>query len=143
MIDAGQHTGLAQQIQNGEVNYAVVFIGVNDFAPYSSDGYPAIYDETLSDDQVSAKVTIVVENITTAIDTLQQAGEVKILLVKIPDWGNSISVQQLFPNDENRQRVSNAITSTNTKLEEIAQDKNIEIADPNISTVSPLSPTKS
>lgn len=132
MIDAGQHTGLANQIRNKEVNTVFIFIGANDFAPYTGDGYPAIYNESLSDTQLQEKVDGIIRNIETAVDTIQQAGEVYIILVKIPDWGNHMSVQESFPDPDRRTRVSNAIFSTNDLIEELANRSNIRTVDPNM-----------
>lgn len=132
MIETGQHTGLAGQISNGEVNVAFIFIGTNDFAPYSGDGYPAIYNNALSGTQLQEKTDSIIQNIVTAVNTLQQAGDVHIILVKIPDWGYHISVQESFPDQGKRDSVSDVILSTNNKIEELAKEENITTADPNM-----------
>ncbi len=131
MIDSGQHTGLAQQVRENRVNVAIIYVGANDYAPYTADGYPAIYNGSLTDEQLEEKANSIVGNITQAVDTLQNSGEVSILLLKIPDWGNKYSVQQSYPDRSKRERVSNAIMIVNDKLEVVARGRNVFIADPN------------
>jgi hypothetical protein len=48
MITAGQHTGLANQVQNGEVKHVVISVGVNDFHVWNGT-YAEVYNGTLSD----------------------------------------------------------------------------------------------
>lgn len=131
VVETGQHTGLADQIKDGRVNYVVIYIGANDFAPYTSNGYPALYSESLNDEQIAEKINSIVVDIRTTIETLQSAGEVSILLLKIPDWGNRYSIQQNYPDESSRERVTTAIETVNEKLAELAEEKNLMIADPN------------
>jgi lysophospholipase L1-like esterase len=121
MIISGQHIGVAQQVKDGNVNLVIIYIGSNDFAPYiTNDGYQAIYDGSISRAEILRKENILVANIKTAIDTIRDAGNAKILLIKIPDWGNHIGVQ-----------ISNVINETNNQLEILAKTYSIPTIDPN------------
>lgn len=132
MIASGQHIGLAEQVKKGEVNVVIISIGANDYAPYiTADGYEAIYNGELTPAQLIAKRNDIVANIKTAIDTIQTAGNPKILLVQIPDWGNNLGVHMVFPLPENRQRVTNVITAANNDLKALAEQYKIATIDPN------------
>lgn len=131
LIESGQHTGLADQIKLGKVNYVIVYIGANDFAPYTSNGYPAIYSETLTEEQVESKAKNIVDDVRITVETLQNAGDAKILLIKIPDWSKKYSIQQNFPDETRRNRVSNVINKINERLDEFEDDENTHVADPN------------
>ena len=131
MITSGQHTGLAEQIKSGEVDMAIIYIGANDFAPYNVDGYQAIYDGSISDARLQEKINTIVVNITTAVETLREAGDVQILLIQVPDWNNHATTDSFFPDKKERQRVTNAIIQTNKELEQMAVEKNIPTVDPN------------
>ena len=132
MIESGQHIGVADQIQEGKVNVVVIFIGANDFAPYlTDDGYEHIYNGELSDPQKISKVDRLVADIKTAVFTLKAAGDVRILLVKIPDWGNHPGIQIAFPFPDQRQEVSDVISQANAELDTLAQEEDLQTLDPN------------
>lgn len=129
----GQHTGMAQQITNGEVNIVIVYIGANDFAPYNTtDGYFPIYSGAVTGQALAEKIDSVVTNIDTTIDTVQTAGNANILLVTVPDWNLSAHIQVGFTDASGRQRVSNAVQTVNNQLREIAKKRNIPVADVNV-----------
>ncbi len=132
MIDQGQHTGLAQYVQSGEVTTVIIYIGANDFAPYLYDNaYSAIYHNEISRSEIIEKENNIVANIDTAIDTLQEAGSPKIFIVTIPDWGNHTAVKVGFPLPHQRYRVSTVINETNAKINELAERQNVEIIEIN------------
>jgi lysophospholipase L1-like esterase len=132
MLESGQHTGLAEQVKRGEVNLVIIYIGANDFAPYiTSDGYDAIYNGTISEAALLQKQNRLVADITTAVDTIRQARKCRILLVKIPDWGNLFGLRVAFPISEQRKRVSESIAAVNSELDELAEKRGIATLDPN------------
>lgn len=130
-IEIGQSTGLAEEIKKGDVNTVIIALGVNDFAPLAQEeGYEAIYNGTMTDDQIRRKINRLTADMKTIIETLQEASpNVKILLVMIPSWARSTIVQIAFPIPENRRRVIEAIESTNGELMKLAEEKKIAIAD--------------
>lgn len=132
MIESGHHIGVAEQIKQGKVNVVVIFIGANDFAPYIlPDGYQAIYNGELSDPAKKSKVNRIVADIKTAVYTIKDAGNVRILLVKVPDWGQHVGVQVAFPFPDQRNEVSEVIRDVNTELDKLANDEGLVTMDPN------------
>lgn len=130
-VRSGQHTGLAQEIKAGKVNVAIVFIGANDFFPYTAGGYESIYNGSLTEADITAKVNRMVADETTIIETLQSAGDVRILLVKVPDWGHHPGAIVAFPDPRGRERVSRVIEQVNSQFEQMAKANGIATADPN------------
>lgn len=132
MLESGQDVGVAKQVREGKVNLVIIAIGANDYAPYiTPDGYDAIYNGSVTDEQLLRKNNRVVADIKTAIDTIRRRGNVPILLIKIPDWGKHLGIKVAFPLPDRRQRVSEAITAVNNNLQKIAEERGIRTLDPN------------
>lgn len=132
MIESGHHIGVAEQIKQGKVNVVVIFVGANDFAPYIlEDGYQAIYNGELSDPAKKSKVNRIVADIKTAVYTVKDAGDARILLVKVPDWGQHVGVQVAFPFPDQRNDVSSVILDVNNELDKLANDEGLLTVDPN------------
>lgn len=132
MLESGTHIGIADEIKQGKVNVVIVFIGAIDFAPYfTDDGYDAIYNGNLSEPAKKRKINRVIADIKTAVYTIKDAGDVRILLVKIPDWGNHTGVQVAFPFPDQRSAVSKVINDANTELDKLADEENLAVLDPN------------
>ena len=128
MIEAGQHTGLAQQIAAGEVSHALLFIGSNDFSVLNGT-YGAVYEGTLDDAQVQAKVEQMTADITTAVETLLAAGDVKLGIVLVADSGRLPEVQAHFSDQAKRQRVTDAIDAVNAHILALAAERGILVVD--------------
>lgn len=132
MIESGTHEAIAKDVKEGRVNVVVIFIGAIDFAPYfTEDAYEDIYNGELSDPAKKSKVNRYIADIKTAVYTIKDAGDARILLVKIPDWGNHIGVQVAFPFPDQRGEVSKVITDANNELEKLAQEEKLLTLDPN------------
>lgn len=131
LLTQGQHTGLAGQIQAGLIDLAVINVGFNDFSPYISNGYVQIYDGTLSGSALQNKINGIVANITTAVDTLRNAGAVPIIVTTIGDWNYSplITSDPRFTDPAKRQRVTNAINQTNQGIVAMANARGLTIFD--------------
>lgn len=125
-ISAGQHTGLAAQ----GVDFVVVWIGSNDYAPYSgaSSAYGLIYHNTLNDAQVTAKEAQILSRITTLVTTVKGANT-RMVLVTINDWGNSPSVVAQFPVASQRKRVTDSVNRVNAQLTALATSQGIGLFD--------------
>lgn len=128
IISRGQHTGLAGQITNGEISHVIIYAGDNDFNTWNGT-YDEIYDGTLSEAQVQQKVADMLANLTLAVDTLQAAGPVKILIANQADTGSNPLFQEAYPDGDKRQRVTNAILSFNNGIADLAAQKNIQVVD--------------
>ncbi len=132
MLESGQDTGVVNLVKKGEVNVVVIYIGANDFSPYiTQDGYQQIYDGSLTDKQILRKSNSIVAGIVTAIEQIEKAGDTKIILVLLPDWGNHMGIQIAFPLPSQRSKVTFVINSINEKLKVIALEKGIPTVDPN------------
>lgn len=133
MFISGQVKGVAEQVKKGKINVVIIYIGANDFAPYiTPDGYDAIYNGSISDEDLLRKKNRLVADITTAVEIIRNAGKVKILLITIPDWSNHLGIRAAFPLPSERERVSNLIHATNTDLEQMAAERGVATVDPNI-----------
>ena len=133
MVVSGQAEGVAKQVESGEVNVAIIYIGANDFSPFIGDsGYTQIYNGSITDEEIIAKVNDIVANITSSGEIIQKGGNAKIVIVKVPDWGKHIGIQIAFPNPEQRDRVTNAIKSVNKKIDNLADKNGYVTLDPDI-----------
>lgn len=132
MFVSGQIDGLAKEVKDGNVNVVIIAIGANDFAPYiTPDGYDAIYNKQVSKTDQIRKKNQIISDIATAIDILKSSGEVRIILVLIPDWGNHLGVRLAFPIPEQRMQVSSLVQETNNDLVKLAENENIVSVNPN------------
>lgn len=121
LIESGQHEGLAQQIQSGEVTHALLYIGTNDFSLINGD-YKRIYNGEISDLELQNKVQRFIANYTQAVETLRNAGDVKLILVNLLDPGFLVFSSYTFPDSARRARVSQAIEIINQEIALLAED---------------------
>lgn len=128
MIENGQHTGLAAQVKAGEVDYAIIFIGSNDFHSWNGT-YEEVYSGKLSDEKLQKKIDTIIANITLVVETLQAAGNVKIILTNYADPNASADFITKYPDVTKRARVSSAITQVNEHLAELAKSHSLVLAD--------------
>jgi len=128
MISAGQHTGLAAQVSAGEVSYVIISIGINDFHVWNGT-YAGIYNGTLSDIEIQQKVAQMLSDMTLAVETIQGAGTVPILVNNLADPSIHPTFQSIFPDPIKRQRVSDAIVSYNQGLAAMAIQKGVSVVD--------------
>jgi hypothetical protein len=128
MIASGQHTGIAQQVASGKVSHVFIWIGANDFSIVSGQ-YQKIYDNSLSDAALQTKVEKIIADMTTAMDTVSQAGDVKIVIASFNDPGISPLVMTYFIDANKRQRVTNAIQAVNEGIKIAAAERGISVVD--------------
>ena len=130
VLSGGQATGLAAQIPNAGgygIDYGVLLIGANDFAPGSS-AYNGIYGGTWTPTQTNNYVNSVVGNISTALNDVLPTG-VKMVVATIPDYGITPAVQAGYPNVSGRQAVANVVAQVNAGIKATAQADHIVVAD--------------
>jgi phospholipase/lecithinase/hemolysin len=128
LIEEGQHTGLAQQVEDGNVSIVFLWIGDNDFH-LTNGTYDEIYDGSLSEAEIELKINRFVDDVTTAVDTVLAAGDVQMVIVTVLDQGLAPEAAQRFPKPEGRQRVTDAINTVNDRLKQLAESRNIAVAD--------------
>jgi hypothetical protein len=119
LVGQGQAAGVAQQITSGAVEYVYVHIGTNDFHLVNGT-YREIYDGTLTDRQVAAKVAKVAGDVTEAIDIVLAARPERIILTLFGDPGLTPRALDAYPSAAGRDRVSMAIAAVNQQLTEMA-----------------------
>lgn len=124
----GQHTGVAQQVAAGEVSHVYIFLGVNDFG-LANGTYAQIYNGDLDDAALQEKIDGIVNDLTTMVDTILNAGEVQMIVVPMIDPGDDPSALAMFPDPARRQRVTDAVLATNAGIEEMAASRPIALLD--------------
>lgn len=127
LVADGQHTGLAQQITDGVIDYAVLAIGQNDFGPWT-EAYLGIYSETWPQLQILAYENLVLTNIETALQTLTATGG-KVVLSNIIDYGVAPITRMFLTDPAGRERVTDVIRMINTELVRLAQQYNVPLID--------------
>lgn len=119
-VDANvQGAGLAQQVSQGKVNFVVVWLGANDFADYHN-AYGPIYNGTTSSTSLANKINNMATNIENGTDLVMAAGSPKLVVISVPDWGMHPSIIKKYPDASKRQRVTNAVSEVNTRLQALA-----------------------
>ncbi len=133
LLDEGQPQGLAAQVAAGEIDVVVMAVGDQDFAPYNANGYAPIYNGTLTDAQVTAKVNGIIANYTTAVDTVLNARtpHVPMVVTTIADFNLSPQVltNPQFSDPVKRQRVEDALTATNDGIKAMAAERGLPVFD--------------
>lgn len=131
LLQQGQHTGVAGQAASGQLDVVIIMIGSNDFAPYYVQGYEPIYSGSLSGTALTNKINSVIQNITTAVDTVRAARVLPMIINTVPDWSQTTTVlyDPRFSDPAKRQRVSNAIAQVNAGLISMANARGLGIFD--------------
>jgi hypothetical protein len=127
-IKTNQHTGLAEQVADGEVSHVIIWIGTNDFTTWNGT-YEEVYEGNLRGEALQAKIDSIVEDITLAVDTILDAGPAKVLLITLTDRGIDPELLRRFPDESKRRQVSEAILAINTRLHELAAARGIALLD--------------
>jgi hypothetical protein len=122
LVGQGQAAAVAQQVDDGAVKYVYVHIGANDFH-LVGDTYREIYDGTLTDSQVAAKVAEVVGDVTAAVDIVLAASPERIVVTQFGDPGLNPRALAMYPSAAGRSRVSMAIESVNRGLTQMAMTR--------------------
>lgn len=128
LIEMGQHTGAAAQIAAGDVSFVFIGVGSNDFSPYNGS-YDRIYDGTMSDEELSAKVETAIANMTLAVDTVQQAGAQGVAMVLFMQWELDPTIAGSHPDAERRRRVADAIDAVNAGLLAMAAERGVAVVE--------------
>lgn len=104
LVATGQHTGLAKQVAQGEVQFVVVFIGGNDFINAIQSSDP---ERTLS--EVAPRA---LENVRTAVTTILAAHDhARLLISTIPDIGFLPDVARAKEEGRLPARITNAFSA--------------------------------
>lgn len=131
MIQQGQHLGAAAQIQAGKVTFVLIGIGANDFSPRFGDTYRRIYDGSMSDAELQAKIARAIADVTTAVDTVRQAGARGVAVTLFTQWELDPTIATDFPDAAKRRRVVDAIDAVNAGLTAMASSRGVALIDQN------------
>ncbi len=130
MLEQGQATGLAKQVAEGKVSIVFLWIGYDDFS-LTNGTYKEIYDGSLSDADLQAKIARTIQNITTAVDTVQAAGPVKMIVITLADAGLAPQAVVIFPNPTGRRRFTYAVNQVNAGIEQLAATRGVTVVNAN------------
>lgn len=129
LLGQGQPDGVAEQATAGLVNYAVLWVGQNDF----STAWDGIYwyddpERGWNAQQIADFTTAVVGNIRTALDTLLASG-VHVVLVNVGDLSTLPAARQYYPDAQRRELVSQVVVGLNSQLLDLAADYRLPLVD--------------
>lgn len=134
LLSAGQDDGLAAQVDNGDVTHSVLLVGHNDFTPLGShtydDAYYSIYNNNWNAAKKASYVSEVVSNIEIALDEVLAKGE-PVLVCTFADYGVAPITISEYPNATKRALVSVVIEDVNDGIRELAEEKQVVLADLN------------
>jgi hypothetical protein len=118
-IASGQHTGAAQGAARRGVSHVVVWIGGNDFSPWSG-AYDAIYSETWSAGQIDAWLSSRAANLRTIVDALVDEG-VRPIVAGPMDFSAMPFVAAGHPDAAGRERVATALAELGERARALAR----------------------
>jgi hypothetical protein len=127
LISAGQHTGLAEQVEAGLVDNVFMQIGANDFA--EAGIYDEIYGGELAGAELQAELDRIYANITLALKTVRDAGPDNLFWATTPDRGVGPVYVAKFPSAAGRQLVTSAINALNSRVAAYASSQGIIVID--------------
>lgn len=130
MIGAGQHTGAAQQVRDGQVSHAIIQIGINDF--YFSGLGLEIYQGTVTESQMRVRLDLIAGNIITAARTLEETGRCKVMVAATQDYITLPIVPELYATYQDpagRKRFVDAVTYLNNELARLSAEEGVAFFD--------------
>lgn len=128
LIEQGQHTGLAEQVANGEITFVLMLVGANDFGPHTRY-YADIYNGHTDDAELAQKVEQAIADVTLATDTILDAGVQGMAIVPFPSWETQANVLKRYPLAEKRQRIENAIAAVNEGIRSMAEERGVIVVE--------------
>ncbi len=130
LIEQGQHIGLANQVAVGLVDMVIVNIGINDFALFNGN-YEAVYSGRISGAALDQKVAQMVEDYTTAVDAILEAGDIPVIVTTIGNQSMTPSVlgDPRFADPAMRQRVTDTIERVNEGIIRMADERGLTYFD--------------
>ena len=128
LLSQGQHTGLAAQINAGQVSHAVLQIGQDDFLP-NGTAYFSIANQQWTAQQITDYSNMVVNNIEQALLTLYKTNAY-LVTTNIVDYGVTPATQAFYTPTQ-QQRVTDVIEPINNRLAVLAEKYNVPLIDLN------------
>jgi hypothetical protein len=137
VISQGQAAGVASQVAGGQVSWAVLMIGTNDFA-VGNGTYGEVYSGAVSGAALTAKIDAIVAGIAQSLDTVKSAGLVQLLVANLPALDLPPSYQAQFPDPARRQLVIDAVVRVNDGIAAVAAARSVPVVDLNAFAASAL-----
>src|ERR1700722_12101092 len=120
----GQAEAVAELVRRGKVRHVSLIIGANDFGQHIGRVVGG------SEESSDAVVTTLVENVRTALDTLQRAGPVCVVFGSVPDLGDTPGLGAfLAVRPALKGRLTLATREANRRLEALARERRIPVVD--------------
>ena len=117
MISTGQHTGLAAQVASGDVEYAFLGIGTNNFRLDGLYGvYQDVYDGTLSGAALTTYINQCIGNVTDALDALIAEGILGIVCQLFPVIPEENQIAYGYTDSTSRQRYFDTVNAINSGI---------------------------
>ena len=129
LLAQGQPDGVAAQAAAGMVNYAVLWVGQNDFGTAAEGIY--WYDDPergWNEQQVVDFMAGVLGNIRAALDVLSASG-VHTVLVNVGDLSTLPAVRQYLPDPQRRELITQVVAGLNTQLADLAAEYRLPLVD--------------
>jgi len=128
LISQGQAAGLAQQVAEGRIEWALLMVGTNDFGPST---YTSIYNGTLSGAALTTMIDGIVASVAQAVDTVRAGGPVRLLVTNVPTTAteHNPAVLSMFPDPARRQLVTAAMLAVNAGIEAALAQRSVPMVD--------------
>lgn len=124
----GFRAPLDVQLRAATTKRVVIWLGTNDL----NDKYGDLYDITTRDATATALKTQLIDNLTDIIDRVQELNdEVQIVVGNLPDLGATPAIiyDPLYADETVRAAVSTEIEEINAAIADLAEEKEIGLAD--------------
>jgi lysophospholipase L1-like esterase len=119
-----QAAAVAEYVRQGKVCYVCVIIGANDFR---------LFVERVangSQEPPDPVVTTLVENIRAALDTIEAAGPVGVVLANVPDLGDTPGLAAWIASSPvMKEQLTRGTREANRRLEALARERRIPVID--------------
>jgi len=127
-IAGGQHTGAAAGIAAGASDYVVIFIGGNDFAPWTSSAYQNIYIGAWGEQEIAAFVAGRIANFRTMLDAFEGT-DAQIVLTSPLDFNFMGFARNGHPTPHFRELVTSAVARCRDGVRALAREKRVAFLD--------------
>ena len=128
VIVDGQADGVAGQVAAGQVSTVLLMVGANDFAIWNGT-FEQVYNGAIAGQALTDKINAIVARIRQAVETVQQAGPVTMLVTTLVDRTSTPAFQATFRDPARRQSVVNAILAVNADIRALALERGVIVVD--------------
>lgn len=127
-IATQQHLGAAAAAAADRVDYVIIFIGGNDYAPWAFGTYNEIYYNRWTVDQIRAFGDSRIINYRAMLDAIEPTGA-GIVLASIPDFSFMPFVWQVHNSPLARDRVGSVMRDMSNRMKLLARERRLVFVD--------------